>query len=164
MERAPDGREAPPRGRSMTDVNRTPLEGFEYDWLACDRLGHVALLSTAGGGYAPAALVADVAGYDRAIGAIRGLSATTVAKVAPALADGLPNVWKEVAQRGLYAFDSDVFGGAYRLVAVPGDAVHVDELPAEVAALVKRVRMSAVEFGAVRRIPVEDDREGERRG
>ena len=46
------------------------VAGFEYDWLACDARGRVGFFSTAGGGYAPTALLENSDAYDEAIDAI----------------------------------------------------------------------------------------------
>jgi hypothetical protein len=49
------------------------LHGLEFDWLACDADGWVALLSTAGSGVVPASVLQDVDAQDSAIDAILGL-------------------------------------------------------------------------------------------
>src|SRR5262245_52257163 len=41
--------------------------GLEFDWLASDADGHVALFSTAGGGFAPDEFLSDTDAHDRAI-------------------------------------------------------------------------------------------------
>src|SRR4051794_13176045 len=93
--------------------------GFEFDWLASDAEGHVALFSTAGGGYAPPTFLRDVQAYDDAIDAILAAPASTSTRLAPELPPHCTNTWRLVAERGLFAFDSDVHGGSYRLVAAP---------------------------------------------
>jgi len=112
----------------------------EYDWLACDSNGNVALFSTAGAGYAPAEFLRDTEAHDNAINALLDLPATTDVRFAPALAFGLINTWKLVAERGLYAYDCDPNGGPYRLVAAPRVATTVDALPASVADVVRGIR------------------------
>lgn len=51
--------------------------GLEYDWLASDAKGFVALFTTAGGGYAPTEFLKDTDAHDRAIDIILDLPATT---------------------------------------------------------------------------------------
>lgn len=120
--------------------------GFEYDWLATDAAGRVALFSTAGGGYAPAAMLRDVESHDRAIAAMLGTAPSTTARFAPQVAAGLTNTWLLAAERGLYAFDSDPNGGPYRLVAAPTDPASVDALPAEAATAAKGVSLRTINF------------------
>lgn len=93
--------------------------GLEFDWLASDADGFVALFSTAGGGYAPDEFLRDTDAYDAAIDVVLGSPASTVARFAPELPPGLKNTWRMVAERGLFAFDSDPHGGPYRMVAAP---------------------------------------------
>ena len=64
------------------------IRGFEYDWLASDGNEHVALFSTAGGGYAPDELRADTDAFDAAISAILAMPPTTTARFAPKVAAG----------------------------------------------------------------------------
>ena len=87
------------------------IRGREYDWLARDDDGHVALFSTAGAGYAPVEFLWNTEAHDRAIQAILALPASTAARLAPELAANLENTWKLVAERGLFAFDCDPNGG-----------------------------------------------------
>ena len=106
------------------------IRGFEYDWLAVDEAGHVALFSTAGGGYAPPEFLQDTAAHDEAIAVVMALPATTPSRFGPEVKPpGLENTWKRAAERGLYAFDSDSLGGPYRLVASPYTPTFVWELP-----------------------------------
>lgn len=125
----------------MTSMSREQIAGFEYDWLACDAAGHVALFSTAGSGHAPEEFLRDPDAHDAAIAAILAHPSSTTAKVAPAIAPGLTNTWKMVAERGLYAFDGDPSGGPYRLVAAPDRPVRVTSMPAQVAEVVSRLAL-----------------------
>src|SRR5262245_42224964 len=101
----------------MTKKSPADIRGLEYDWIGMDADGHVAFFSTAGGGYAPDELLRDTDLYDEAIEAILAVPARTEARFAPALAPGRENTWKLMAERGLFAFDSDPHGGPYRLVS-----------------------------------------------
>jgi len=113
----------------MTERTASEVQGYEFDWLALDAEGNVALFSTAGGGYTPAAFLRDTDAHDAAIDAILGTQSVTDVRFAPELAPDLENTWREVAARGLFAFDSDFNGGPYRLVAAPDVPVTVEELP-----------------------------------
>lgn len=48
----------------MVNKSRDEIHGLEFDWLARDADGNVALLSTAGGGYAPEEFLRDTDLHD----------------------------------------------------------------------------------------------------
>jgi hypothetical protein len=127
------------RGAAMNARPAQDILGFEYDWLASDADGHVALFSTAGGGYAPASFLGDTESHGAAIEAILALPKSTETRFAPALAPDLENTWLMVAERGLFAFDSHADGGPYRMVAAPEAPIHVSRLPSSVASVVRSV-------------------------
>ncbi len=127
--------------------NAVDLLGFEYDWLCCDLHGHVALFSTAGSGFAPAPFLHDTDAHDDAIETTIALPASTEAKFAPRLPDGLINTWKLVAERGLFAFDSEPTGGPYHVVAAPEVPVQIGDLPPGVSRVASRI-MLTVDFEA----------------
>lgn len=122
------------------------VHGGELDWLATDADGHVALLSSAGGGYVPEAPLRDTDALEAAIEAILTLAITTEVRFAPVLAPDLVNTWRMVAERGLYAFDSDPNGGPYLLVAAPVVPIRLTSLPASVVQIVEAVRFPRVRF------------------
>lgn len=130
----------------MVRISRIELSGFEYDWLATDRLGMVAFFSTAGGGYAPDSFIADVEAHDRAIAELVAHAPSTKAAFAPQIAPGLTNTWLQVAERGVFAFDSDPNGGPYRLVAAPVTPLQVEELPEKIASVAKTIVLPRVRF------------------
>lgn len=88
--------------------------GFEHDWLAVDGEGNVGFFSTAGGGYAPIEFLADTEAHDAAIAAILSHPPSTIARYAPELGADHTNTWRLMAERGVYAFDSDSNGGPTR--------------------------------------------------
>ena len=140
----------------MTRKSAVEVQGFEYDWLACDAAGHVALFSTAGAGYAPPEFLADVELLDAAISELLARPISTEVTHVRAVAKGLPNTWGEVAKRGVFAFDSDPLGAPYSLVARPVHPILVHELPASIAAVVSRVRLESLQFETARTIPTSD--------
>ncbi len=128
------------------------IRGYEYDWLACDADGHVALFSTAGGGFAPEEFLRDTEAHDAAIDAIVAEPASTRARFAPHLKPGLESAWIAMAERGLFAFDSDPCGGPYRLVAAPERPIRVPELPQAAAGVVRRLECPRVRFPDVQEV------------
>lgn len=129
--------------------------GMEFDWLASDADGYVALFSTAGGGYAPDEFLRDTDAHDAAIDVVLASPASTVARFAPELAPGLKNTWRMVAERGLFAFDSDPHGGPYRMVAAPVDPIRIADLPRRVNDIVERLKLRQVRFADQSVVPTE---------
>jgi hypothetical protein len=120
--------------------------GAEYDWLAGDGDGHVALFSTAGGGYAPDTFLRHTDAHATAIRAVLACPPTTSARFAPALAAKYENTWKLIAERGLFAFDADVDGGPYQLVAAPEAAINVAGLPEAAVDVVRLLTFPRLRF------------------
>lgn len=120
--------------------------GLEYDWLSSDADGHVALFSTAGGGYAPEEFLRDTDAHDAAIDAILASPASTAVHFAPELPAGLKNTWRMIAERGIFAFDSDPHGGPYHLLAAPVAPVRVADLPPLAAKVVGLLRFHHMRF------------------
>jgi hypothetical protein len=131
------------------------IRGFEFDWLASDADGHVALFSTAGGGYAPEEFLQDTDAHEAAIDALLASAPSTRARFAPGLCPELPNTWLEVAKRGLFAFDAAPNGGPYRLVAAPEVAAHVAELDGPAAVVVRSLILPRLRFSELTEIPEE---------
>lgn len=123
--------------------------GAEYDWLARDACGHVGFFSTAGGSYAPPKFLRDTEIHDRAIEEILATRAGTEALYSPTLPVGRQNIWKLMAERGVFAFDGDAHGGPYRLVAAPKNPVHSAELPLAAIAALEKLMLSGVRFEQV---------------
>jgi hypothetical protein len=118
------------------------IRGFEYDWLALDADDRVVFFSTAGGGYAPDAFREDTGAHKAAIAALLATRMSTSAEFAPILAPAYVNTWQAVAERGLYAFDSDPNGHPYKLVAAPVKPARLGDLPASVVATARRIKLS----------------------
>ncbi|HRI68578.1 MAG TPA: hypothetical protein PK156_30325 [Polyangium sp.] len=131
------------------------IHGLEYDWLACDANGFVGLFSTAGGGYAPREFLLDTEAHDEALDAILELPASTEARFAPKLLPNLQNTWQLVAERGLFAFDSDSHGGPYRQVAAPVVPIQIEKLPEPVRKLVGSINLQRIRFDSHSVISVE---------
>ena len=87
----------------------------------------------------------DPDAHDAAIDAILAAPAVTHAALAPDLRGNLRNPCREMAERGLFAFDSSPLGGRYRKVAAPSRPVLLAELPRSAAAVA--VPLEGVRFG-----------------
>lgn len=124
------------------------VQNFEYDWLGHDGNGCVALFSTAGYGYPPEDFLRDTDAHHDAIQALLASDATTEAVLFPDLLPKLENTWRLVAERGLYAYDSDQWG-RYVLVAVPSLPTGINALPSPVTAVSIRCGFAFVNTRAV---------------
>jgi hypothetical protein len=131
------------------------IEGLCYEWLASDADGHPACFSTAGGGYAPAEFLEDTDAHDLAIDMILAAPPSTVALFAPPVSPELTNTWQLMAERGVFAFESDYIGGPYTLVAAPKIPTHLRYLPTSVSAIIARVTFSTLCFSSISEIPEE---------
>ncbi|MBA3406144.1 MAG: hypothetical protein H0U13_15915 [Gemmatimonadaceae bacterium] len=136
----------------MSRKSADEIIGFEFDWLACDADGHVAQFSTAGGGYAPGGFLRDTDAHGAAIDAILAAPVTTRPRFAPEI-PGPNNTWRDMAERGIFAFDSSFHGGPYRLVAAPEVPIRVHALPDPVAEIARRIVFSELRFRALSEIP-----------
>ena len=126
------------------------LRGREYDWLGCDARGHVAFCSTAGAGFAPAGLLADVALHEAAIELLLTLPVRSDGSCTADVAKGLANPWLEAMRRGLFAYDSQPNGGPYRQCAVPSPPAALRELPELVQRAALTVSLPHLEFAKQR--------------
>jgi hypothetical protein len=118
------------------------IQGLEHDWLATDADGHVAVFSTAGGGYAPDAYLQDPDAYDTAISTIAELPIVG----SPVLAPKPGDIWATAAERGLFGFDGDLHGRPYKRVAIPKSPTHITQLPHSLAAVAGRLVLSEIRF------------------
>lgn len=129
------------------------LFGFEHDWIACDGAGHVALFTTAGGSFAPEDYRRNMEDHEHAIKALLALPTTTRALSAPVLGPEFTNTWLEVAERGLFGFDGDFNRGPYRRVSVPARPALVEDLPASVQEVIRRLKFPELRFADLTRVP-----------
>lgn len=135
-------------------VSEDVLRGLDCDWLARDADDHVGLFSTAGGGYTPQNFLKNVDAHQAAIDAILDLPPSTSSLFAPDLADSYTNTWRLLAERGLFAFDSDFRGadspgGPYRLIAAPETPVTTAELPAVVVRVLTHMHYRRLQFATL---------------
>ncbi|WP_147445575.1 hypothetical protein [Corallococcus aberystwythensis] len=59
------------------------IQGYEFDWPACDDAGHVGFFSTAGGGYVPSKVLLDTDALDAAIHDILASAVSSGVRSAP---------------------------------------------------------------------------------
>jgi hypothetical protein len=98
----------------------------EFDWLATDQTGRVALISTAGVGPVPQT-IADQPDYPENM-QDQLLLLLPVLGVAR-LADAYPREWAAIAERGVWVYDWSHTRRAYLCQVSPSSAVYTDALP-----------------------------------
>ncbi len=130
----------------MASKTREEVTGIEFDWLAIDGEGNVAFFSTAGGGYAPSAFLADTDAHDAAIADLLAMLPRTEARFLREISADREDTWRMMAERGVFAFDSDPTGGPYRLVAAPKAPIRPEQLPATVARVVASLAYEHLRF------------------
>ncbi|NTX65652.1 hypothetical protein HUA74_33830 [Myxococcus sp. CA051A] len=136
----------------MSQETQDSIQGFEYDWLACDQDGFVGFFSTAGGGYAPDAFLQDVDAHDHAIAIIRSMVPSTAPVPEPGQLSEPGDPWQQMAARGLYAFDSSFHGGPYRLTAAPTAPVRLSDLPEAAARVAGKLIYNGLRFSELKSI------------
>ena len=129
------------------------IQGYEFDWLACDGAGHVGFFSTAGGGYVPSEVLLDTDALDAAIQAILASAVSSQVRFAPSLKEGFENTWRMMAERGVFAFDADVHGRPYQRVAAPVNPMRVEDLPEPAAKVARLIILEDLDFSRVEVIP-----------
>jgi hypothetical protein len=113
--------------------------GFEFDWLACDALGHCFFLSTAGMGWIPEPV--DAPSYPSAvIDLLMGLPQHCEAAMHEH--EGNLSEWQSVAQRGFYAMDWEHWHDRYRLIAEPHVPLMKSALPPGIRLLAEQLTVN----------------------
>ena len=116
------------------------FSNLEFDWLACDADGFVAMFSSAGFGAVPEESVPIAESLDAALDRIKALPVTGEATSISGRTT--PDDWVATARRGLFAFDWAHMRDRYQLEGLPSTPVHIDEIPDDVISNVaKRVRI-----------------------
>jgi len=110
------------------DGQRFTIGGYEFDFLAVDDVGNVAMFSHAGWGPIPRSVVDRWLEATEAVDAVDELPATTAAVEVPK-GPGDYTDWLTKVERGLFAYDWHDTYGPYRLVAAPQQPRHIDSMP-----------------------------------
>jgi hypothetical protein len=120
-----------------------PRWGTEFDWLAVDSVGCVALLSSAGYGPVPHNVAQQEDLVDAAVDEAEHLPTVGAAiEMVARQPTGDHSDWYQAAARGFYAYDWTVWDGPYERLAVPTRPVHAAELPPSVREAAQLIRFS----------------------
>ncbi|MEM9378710.1 MAG: hypothetical protein AAGB93_02090 [Planctomycetota bacterium] len=120
--------------------------GVEFDWFAHDAAGSVATLSTAGGGFLPPGVARFRDEIEATFAAMAGLAATTRSHDDAEVREDRTGRWPLAVERGFFVYVAHLYGGPYRRIARPIAPIRVDELPAEIARVVRKVSLASASF------------------
>lgn len=102
--------------------------GGEFDWVARDRVGRLALFSTAGLGWPTVFAYMNRDLMSAATDQLANLPVTSEVEAFQPLEDVFIG-WRELAERGFMVFDWDASANQYQLEAVPSRYLTFEELP-----------------------------------
>lgn len=113
------------------------VQGIEWDWFACDQVGHVALMSSGGSGQVPRALLAHEAEIQALLNHI-GLRCDAES-------------WRVAAEFGFFGYDVDIRGGPFRRLTSPKRPRTLDDFSEPHRRLIARATVRG-RFSELRRI------------
>jgi hypothetical protein len=111
--------------------------GDEWDWFACDQVGHVALISSGGSGQVPRGLLAHEAAIQALLDHI-GIRCDA-------------DSWRMAAEFGFFGYDVDMGGGPFRQLTSPRRARILDDVLEPHKSLIARATVRGI-FSKLRRI------------
>ncbi|WP_433013573.1 hypothetical protein [Kribbella sp. CA-294648] len=127
---------------------RSDLWGLEWDFLAVDSAGHVAVLSSAGYGPIPELVLAAREVVGRADDAIEALPTFTQAVRDNPEREGNFSDWYSLSERGLFAYDWNLWHGPYKRIASPAEPLNISSLPEQVQAAARLLQIPYLFAGA----------------
>lgn len=125
------------------------IEGGEFDWFAVDSRGEVAHFSAAGFGPVPVALLLQLNRIEGVPAAVQSLA---VRGAATGHAPGIISDWLAMAERGCHSFDWKHWSGPYRRVATPSNPLNLEDLPVQLASLLRLIEFPTVSFAELSEI------------
>jgi hypothetical protein len=133
-----------------------PNPGFEFDWLAVDSAGLMAIFSSGGHGPVPKRVVDGLAAVETAIEHLRLLPVVGMCAESPP-GGGNYEFWTEPARRGLFGFDwGPVSDGPYVRLTVPSHPVRVGEVDDQAIQAAARLVVLPIDFRNVLHVEIED--------
>lgn len=138
-----------------SSIHHPHIQGIDFEWLATDAEGHVALFSNEGGVAPPELVLRNMDAHSRALQALLLAPPTTRPLFSPLDPLERDNVWRTVAERGLFAYRADPLGGPYRLAAAPMEPIRLFDLPETTARTVGAIRFKRLRFRYVYSVTAE---------
>jgi hypothetical protein len=102
------------------------FQGSEFDWIATDRNKKLGYFSTAGAGPIPSNVLASAPLFENILEDIKSLPALISIKDCHTITSFFE--WAEIACHGLYVFDWNHALKCYELVAVPTNALFLQQI------------------------------------
>ena len=130
----------------------------DYEWYACDALGHVAVFTTGEVGPVPSRVLSSRSVADTFAGIVKKMSPRGSASMIVSLPD--PGWFSHIASCGFFAYDwHDVHRTVslrhrYELLSRPDAPIHVTELPEQLQQLVSKTVFADLDFADSREIDV----------
>ncbi|MFB9684938.1 hypothetical protein [Amycolatopsis plumensis] len=139
----------------MKDEYAHPRAGIEFDWLAVDSSGALAVLTSAGYGPVPKAVSEHAEAVDAALERIN-----TWPQVGDSISQpsetGDYTDWRDLAARGFYAYDWKDSSGPYVRLAVPTTPLTVDNLTDTGIMQIVVLARFTVDFASATRLTLTD--------
>ena len=126
-----------------------PWFNGEFDWVASDSKGKVAIFSTAGKGPIPVNVSEDGEFLEEIIETIRQLPACC--KAIQVSDCGHCTDWLEVSKRGFFGFDWDSRRKGYRLISLPESPLKLENIKVNEIQKVARKTVLPIDFLKVKR-------------
>lgn len=131
-----------------------PWFGLEFAWLAVDMLDHVGCFDSEGYGPVPAVAMERATDLDGVRDRIRRTMPVICLYETEPLPGDLTD-WRELASRGIYAFDWKNWHGPYRRVTAPIAPLAANGLPSGIRELARLVVLP-VDLAAVSQFQLQD--------
>jgi len=107
-------------------ADRDDLYGYEWDFLARDHHGFMAVLSSAGYGPIPQAVLDNVTAVESAVETLVGLCVLGESiDLRPPGSTGDHSEWFALSRRGVYTYDWNSTHGSYERVSAPTVALNI---------------------------------------
>ena len=132
-----------------TALFRPVVTGVEFDWVACDRDGHVALLASAGSGVVSPSVAVDGDDAEDLIGRLAALPETGRAHSKAGLAHDADGQWESLGKRGIFVYDFALGARSYQQIVTPASPTRLDGLPVALRTEVGKVRLAGAEFAVM---------------
>ncbi|MFK8012405.1 MAG: hypothetical protein AB8B80_10210 [Marinicellaceae bacterium] len=135
------------------------IQGYEYDWLATDSTGCVAVFMTAGGAYAPKCFVENLKTYIDVFEKLNDMPIidNSEKSISERITNGC-SCTDEIARRGLFVFDAKFtldLDSPYILDKYPTNKLDVGDLPHEIKGVVSMFVFNNLRFDSTSEITPE---------
>jgi hypothetical protein len=135
----------------MADIKGN-YSGVEFDWFLTDKVGEIALCSTAGFGEIPRSVVEDLPPGNGPIDQIEGLIShfpKSTDHTTEGHGPGHCKEWRHLADRGIWIYDWQQVSNRYELIVRPITPMTINDLNGDWIKRIKLVSSETVEFATL---------------